>query len=651
LKVTLCCYYSCRDMEGVLRCIKKNGISLEHLELSRSSLLRMDPLLFRNVLTSATSLTSLVVRNVCSDAMLKLIGTHCVALQYLDIACSKQVSDAGVEALCCVVQIVDRRDNPFHHNAKPPPPTTNSGAATPSHAGQHQVSVSTAAESLISPSSRLMTAAEDPLQPRADMFVQEDFSRGPPADPGSTLINNCLRRAANVGEAVRRRLRACVAADDGEDVVQECLVEIKQVLHPICYTLKVFDIADTSVTASGLLVVLRKISNLHSLGEYCVSDRFLRGLSNVQGSTRRDLFFLSNLHTRKTSAAGMQNLVRVMPETQSLTCWEPQFDITELARLRRLQRLTLLRIAFDEGALGQILHYLEGGAPASSADSGQSSGHHHHHHRRRLGSGGSSSNGRDSPASAGGNGKCGSGTDLERLSLEFVMGEDYYRAPPRPGGRGPDEFDLSRVFGACKHLKVFTVEFKDSPVATRPVGYGAPEAGPTAGLGLAHLVHVQLGQVVQNSAVRCLLAHSPRLRHLHCNTCPDLKDADLSAWCYDAACVHSLRCFYVYEAPHLTSTSFATLSDAFPKLQRFGNLTRWAVDCEGIQLVVRHIRENNLDLEVLCGSHWFSSTCCAQVTAGDHHRSQSESTLTTDTSIIGRANGGGQWRLAGMMAD
>jgi hypothetical protein len=92
-QVTLCCYYGCRDMDGVLRCIKKNGSSLEHLELSRSSLLRMDPLLFRNVLTSANRLTSLVVRNICSDAMLKLIGTHCHSLQYLDIANSKQVRE------------------------------------------------------------------------------------------------------------------------------------------------------------------------------------------------------------------------------------------------------------------------------------------------------------------------------------------------------------------------------------------------------------------------------------------------------------------------------------------------------------------------------------------------------------------------------
>ena len=57
---------------------------------------RMDPLLFRNVLTSASSLTSLVVKNVCSDAMLKLIGNHCPLLQYLDISNSKQVNQISL---------------------------------------------------------------------------------------------------------------------------------------------------------------------------------------------------------------------------------------------------------------------------------------------------------------------------------------------------------------------------------------------------------------------------------------------------------------------------------------------------------------------------------------------------------------------------
>ena len=90
---------------SVLQCIKKNGSSLEHLELARSSLLRMDPLRFRNVLSSATRLHSLVVRNIASDAMLKLIGAHCTGLQVLVVANSKQVRKILFESQYVVVQV------------------------------------------------------------------------------------------------------------------------------------------------------------------------------------------------------------------------------------------------------------------------------------------------------------------------------------------------------------------------------------------------------------------------------------------------------------------------------------------------------------------------------------------------------------------
>ena len=54
-----------------------------------------------------------------------------------------------------------------------------------------------------------------------------------------------------------------------------------QVHHPICSTLRVFDIADTSVTNYGLLTILRKMPQLHSLGEFSISDNFLRSLCVV----------------------------------------------------------------------------------------------------------------------------------------------------------------------------------------------------------------------------------------------------------------------------------------------------------------------------------------------------------------------------------
>jgi len=75
-----------------------------------------------------------------------------------------------------------------------------------------------------------------------------------------------------------------------------------------------------------------------------------------------------------------------------------------------------------------------------------------------------------------------------------------------------------------------------------------------------------------------------------------------------------LQCLYIYEAPHLTISSFNTILESCPNLKQFGNLSRWAVNCDGIQQIVRTIRNNNLDVEILCGSHWFQSTCSKSVT-------------------------------------
>ena len=64
------------------------------------------------------------------------------------------------------------------------------------------------------------------------------------------------------------------------------------------------------------------------------------------------------------------------------------------------------------------------------------------------------------------------------------------------------------------------------------------------------------------------------------------QDIDLAASVAKSINVEgTLECFYVYEAPQLTFASFQLLIESFPGLQRFGNLTRWAVNCEGIQQV------------------------------------------------------------------
>lgn len=620
LKVTLCCYYGCRDMEGVMRCIKKNGTSLEHLELSRGALLRMDPLLFRNVLTSASSLTSLVVKNVCSDAMLKLIGNHCPALQYLDISNSKQVSDMGIESLCCQVQIRDKvsndsadQDSCVSGNLGG---NSNSGSSGNGEYGNNVGNGGGAFRSVDStaPGAPAFIQLAGPMQggmrgssstttaatvPRTLMTVQEDFGDGSGSSTGCHGADcsggsgvTSLGCGGSIGQSwgslrfsswkeFRQRVTKCLSGHmnggsggQGRGINDDELnmVEVKQVLHPVCSTLRIFDIADTSVTNYGLLTILRKMPQLHSLGEFSISDNFLRSLCVVT-SLKMDKFGLYTLHARKISNVGVYNMVHVFPHIRAFTCWEPQFDIADMNYFVHLRQLTLLRIPFTEVILNQILRYIECHDVAASnakdfngtRDTGSSQVRQRQH--------------------------------LEKICLEFVMQDDF--AGGAGGGAGANggfnEFNLARIFKRCKGLKIFTVEFKDGLMVTPPVSYVGPDILPSlssssslckSSTALDTLVHVQLGQSVQNSAISTILSCCPSLRHIHCNRCPDLQDIDLAASVAKSINREgTLECFYVYEAPQLTFSSFQLLIESFPGLQRFGNLTRWAVDCEGIQQV------------------------------------------------------------------
>ena len=199
------------------------------------------------------------------------------------------------------------------------------------------------------------------------------------------------------------------------------LVEVKQVLHPICNSVRHIDITDTSITNVGLQQLCKKIHILNSLGEYSISDSFLRSLC-VVSSMKIDKFSLVTLHTRKVSYTGMYNLVHVFPLVKSFTCWEPMFDIGDLAYLPHLKHVTLIRIRYSDSMLSSIIHYFE---------------------------------------------NCKGAKNLEKVCLEFIVHEQAYPAVYIP------EFDVSKIFHNCDRLKVFTIEFKDSLQATPSVGYSS----------------------------------------------------------------------------------------------------------------------------------------------------------------------------------
>ena len=163
------------------------------------------------------------------------------------------------------------------------------------------------------------------------------------------------------------------------------------------------------------------MKSLTSLGEYSISDSFLRSLC-VVSSLRMDKFPLVTLHSRKVSYTGMYNLVHVFSNIRSLTCWEPLFDIADLAYLPHLKQITLIRIRYSDSMLSSIIHYFE---------------------------------------------DCRGAKNLEKVCLEFIVHEQAFPVVYVP------EFDVSKIFHNCDKLKVFTIEFKDSLQATPSVGYSS----------------------------------------------------------------------------------------------------------------------------------------------------------------------------------
>jgi hypothetical protein len=314
------------------------------------------------------------------------------------------------------------------------------------------------------------------------------------------------------------------------------------------------DLTDTCITNGGLLTLLKKVPNLRSVGEFTISDGFLRSMQCVR-SLQMDRFCLLSLHARRISDVGMYNLVHIVPQVKCLTIWDPVSDINDLVYLPDLMNLTLLRIFFGDTVILQLQNYL----------------------REK---------------------KC-----LEKLSLDFAISDDLV-IPMRP-------FDVRPILSRCEKLKVFCIDFKGNPMTAPQVSfssYGVGSSRLSKPRCLSTLVFLQLGQVVQKSLVAAAMLNCDSLKFFHCNSCPDLCDGDLEALSAKAAC-RSLQCFYVYEAPELSDLGVYTLVDGFAELCRLGNFSRWAITCAKVQEIHAYIRTKNLDVEVLCGPHWFTSKC------------------------------------------
>jgi len=354
---------------------------------------------------------------------------------------------------------------------------------------------------------------------------------------------------------------------------QSFLLEYCERRNPLCDTLRTLNIANTGVTSAGVLLALHHAPQIESLGDYGHMGRALEILDRAWTASTgsSDLpsppsFSLISARCQRTTIRRLELLSLTFPALQKLTISEPHHPPSALHIFPpTLTTLHLLSIPSDINWIDGLYLFLA------------------------------------TPQ----------GSNLHDLALHFLPIEPYV------------SLDLSKILKSCPNLHRLAEDgtdvdwrrdFQDDTLSVIPP--------------LVNLRSIQLGRVVTARALTELLKRAPALEIAHFYSCPDLTDDHLislttrpsntshsyrngdsqssAAYPYLS---HHLECFYIYEASHITVPALVTLLASCENLVRTGNLSNWGLDCEGIQWIHSTILDNNLNLEINTGSHWFCSQC------------------------------------------
>lgn len=261
LKVNLCCYYGCSHQTSLLKLLATEGRGLESLELARSALLRLDCKLLRSALLNTRNLLSLTLRNIASDSVLEVVGKGCPKLVALDVACSRQVTDAGLKQLLLQIELRDKLSSQQVNQQQP----------------NHRHHRSHSQQTEITSWSRI-----------------------------KTLLSR-LKMKSHKNEK-----------NDGQGV----LLEYCESRNFLCDTLRVLNVANTGVTSAGVLLALAHVPKLESLAEYSHMGRVVE-IMNRAVIDLKTPFSLTQARSSRTTSGRLELLAQACPRVEKLHIAEP----------------------------------------------------------------------------------------------------------------------------------------------------------------------------------------------------------------------------------------------------------------------------------------------------------------------------------------
>ena len=326
----------------------------------------------------------------------------------------------------------------------------------------------------------------------------------------------------------------------------------------LCDTLRVLNVANTSVTSAGVLLALMHVPQLESLAEYSHMGRVVE-IMNRGVIDFKTPFSLTQARSCRTTPARLELLAQACPQLEKLHISEPHHPPEALRLFPYVTSLSVHGIPVQKEWLEGFYGYLRT-----------------------------------------------NGQNLRELDLRIAQSEV------------PLDIDLKEIFFCCPNLRTFTKDGSNviwSPGPDPPtlkylrrvqVGRTVSALTITKILSLAPeltALHVHSCFDLTNEQLEKLLSEPPKPKSYGLS----LRRPEVPA--QRNSLVQNLECFYIYEASKVSASTVLNMFKSCGKLRKIGNLANWGLDCEGVRTLRNTLAKANLDVDLCPGSHWFWSDC------------------------------------------
>ncbi|XP_050438882.1 uncharacterized protein LOC126844616 [Adelges cooleyi] len=349
--------------------------------------------------------------------------------------------------------------------------------------------------------------------------------------------------------ALSKKFKTRVVGDRTNIDDMSFVLEYCQKSTLVCSTLRALNMANTSVTSVGILLTLKKVPNLETLGEYCHVGRALELLDKFTTPTTTKRLQLTMANACRMTSTRLQALCDTCTRLDRLTISEPLHAPHMLGQLpSTLTKINLQTVPAEQTWVDELCKYLSG--PQS----------------RRL----------------------------REVSIKFSRVD---RVPV---------VDLSAFLPSLTDLETLSVDGAEMRWSALPTYSAIATAAPSK------LEKLQLCKITDADTLRTILRRAPRLKVLHIYSLSmDGATSLTDVLNEDGGLTRNLNCLYVNQLfPCIGVDTIKSVVAVCPEISKIGNVVNWGgVTRDEIKDLNAWIQRNNYRLEPNGGSHWFCSEC------------------------------------------